>query len=75
VYVGDGKMGVSGLGVPTTADLFTLDGQPLFAAVGTIYHFFRLTIFPNVQRGATAFQLDTVGETGAVLDSYTGFKT
>ena len=64
VYLGDGKMGISGQGVPASQDLMSADG--IFEITGTNYHFFSV----RVTMPDRNLNIDVIDETGKVFDGF-----
>jgi hypothetical protein len=64
IYLGDGKMGIHGQGVPGTDSVLPAKG--IFEKTGTNYHFFnvRVTLPDRVMR------IDAVDQTGAIFDGF-----
>jgi len=64
IYLGDGKMGVSGLSVPGESQIVQPAEGNVFAMTGTEYHFFSVTIDTS---GKT--YINAINEKGLVFDN------
>jgi hypothetical protein len=64
VYLGDGKMGVSGLAVPDESHIAKPSDNNVFAKTGTEFHFFHVSIDVN---GNT--KIDAINEKGIIFDN------
>jgi len=70
VYVGDGKMGVAGQGIPTLEEITTPAENNIFAHNGVQYHFFLVRLVAAVE-GGWHMNLTMINNKGLVFDSTT----
>jgi hypothetical protein len=66
VYLGDGKMGISGMAVPGADSITSPSENPVFAKTGDNYHFFLVQTSTSDQR----LSISVIDNNGIVFDSY-----
>ena len=66
VYLGDGKMGISGMAVPGIDSVLTPQQNEVFAITGTEYHFFLV----QTSTADTRLSVAAINNLGQTFDSY-----
>lgn len=64
VYLGDGKMGISGMAVPGLADVTTPAQNEIFEKTGAEFHFFAVTV------DSAGMAIKVIDNSGVLFDQY-----